>query len=301
MQKNLSIRWHSRAGQGAITASNALAEILGNHGKFVQSFPDFGAEKRGAPVVVFNRIANQIIEDVSHPTKIDIAVLLDPSLVSSCEITTEKLLEGLENRGILLVNSGQKKLKMGVGAAKVFGIAASEIAVVEIGKDIPNVPILGALVRILELAKMESFATELKKYLSAHLPPEIVEGNLKAFKRGFEEIGEIEGSKNLPKKNYQNLPNWKEITKGGTIHKSGSSEKYKTGNWVRQTCEWQKKTCVNCNLCWPVCPHDAIQTDSKGNMIGVDSEKCTACGLCVVACPTKPKSLRIISKKSSEI
>jgi pyruvate ferredoxin oxidoreductase gamma subunit len=301
MQKNLSIRWHSRAGQGAITASNALAEILGSHGKFVQSFPDFGAEKRGAPVVVFNRIANQKIEDVSHPTAIDTVVLLDTSLISSCEIPAEKLLEGLKNNGILLVNSGQKKMKMGVGTAKVFGIAASEIAIEAIGKDIPNVPILGALVRILKLANLEDFAAELKKYLSAHLPPEIVDGNLKAFKRGFEEVGAIKSGENSPKKSCQVLPNWKEMTKGGVIRESGNSEKYKTGNWSRQTCDWSKSSCINCNLCWPVCPHDAIKADKKGNMIGVNIEKCTACGLCIVACPTKPKSLKIISKKSSEI
>jgi len=301
MQKSLSIRWHSRAGQGAITVSVALAEILGNHGKFVQSFPDFGAEKRGAPVVVFNRIADEKIEDVSHPTEIDAAVLLDTSLISSCEIPVEKLLEGLKNNGILLINSRQKKIKMGVGATKVFGIAASEIAIAEIGKDIPNVPILGALVRILELAKLEDFAAKLEKYLSSHLPPEIVAGNLKAFKKGFEEVRKIEGNKKLVKKSCQILPNWKEIAPGGAICEAGNSRKYDTGNWVRQTCAWSKSSCINCNLCWSVCPHNAIKVDSKGNMIGIDTEKCTACGLCVTACPTNPKSLKIIPKKSSEI
>ncbi len=301
MNKALSIRWHSRAGQGAITASSALAEILGNHRKFVQSFPDFGAEKRGAPVVVFNRICEKLIEDVSHPTEINAAVLLDTSLISSCEISTEELLRGLQKNGVLLVNTSQKKLAMKVNSGEVFGVDASAIATKEIGKDIPNVPILGALVKIMDLAKLESFSKELKKYLSSHLPTEIVAGNLKAFKRGFEEVKKIESGKNSTTKSCSSLPNWKQSPLGAVIKDPGNSAQYNTGNWVRKTCAWIPKTCINCNLCWPVCPHDAIKNDKNGNMTGVDIDKCTACGLCVEACPTNPKSLQIISKKNKEI
>lgn len=302
MARILTVRWHSRAGQGAITASTALAKILGNQGKFVQSFPNFGAEKRGAPVTVFNRISEKIIEDVSHPTEIDVAVLLNTSLISSCEISANELLKGLKKNGILLINTPQKSLKMKVETGKVFGIDASKIAIETIKKDIPNVPILGSLIKILDLAKLKNFSQELQKYLSNHLPPKIVEGNLKAFKRGFEEVVEITSGKNRIKKtSCAALPNWKEIAKGGVIHKAGNSKNYDTGNWTQTSCSWNPETCINCNLCWPVCPHNAIRTDKKGNILGVDATKCTACGLCVVACPTKPKSLEIISKKIKDI
>jgi pyruvate ferredoxin oxidoreductase gamma subunit len=304
MAKTLTIRWHSRAGQGAITASTALAEILGNHGKSVQSFPDFGAEKRGAPVTVFNRICDEVIEDVSHPKEVDAVVLLDTTLVSSCEISSEELLSGLKKYGVLLINTPQKSLKLSTESKKVFAVKASEIAQKEIGKDIPNVPILGALVKILGLAKAENFSQELEKYLSTHLAPEIVKGNLKAFGRGFTEVEVIAGGKNgLKKSSCEKLPSWKETPLAATVtvKNAGNSKEYNTGNWVRTSCQWNPETCINCNLCWPVCPHDAIKVDTEGNMIGVDDEKCTACGLCVVACPTNPKSLKIIPKKSSEI
>ncbi|MFA6457860.1 MAG: 2-oxoacid:acceptor oxidoreductase family protein [Patescibacteria group bacterium] len=300
MTETISIRWHSRAGQGAITASTALAEILGRHGKFVQSFPDFGAEKRGAPVVVFNRIGNERINDVSHPAVIDAAVLLDPSLLASCEVNTHELLAGLKENGLLLINSPQKKLKMEVGTAQVFALAASAIAVAEIGKDIPNVPILGALVRILELAPMEKFKQDLAQSLGAHLPAEIVAGNLRAFERGFAEVTTITGKPGHKKIVCAKLPGWRDMPLGAAIQNPGSSRHYATGNWSHQTCEWTKSTCINCQLCWPVCPHDAIIV-KDGKMLGIDATKCTACGLCVVACPTRPKSLKIISKQSSEI
>ncbi len=300
MQEILSIRWHSRAGQGAITASTALAKILGSYGKFVQSFPDFGAEKRGAPIVVFNRISNEKIDDASQPSEIDAAVLLDTSLISSCEIPIETLLEGLKENGILLINTPQKALRMDTSSAKVFAVNASEIAIAEIRKDIPNVPILGALVRILNLTKLESFSQKLEKYLAKNLPAEVVAGNLRAFKRGFEEAIKIKSGKNGMKKTCEKLPNWREIPNGAVVRNAGNSKKYDTGNWSQQTCEWDAKTCIDCRLCWSVCPHGAVKI-VDGKMAGVDESKCTACGLCVAACPTKPKSLKIVSKKSSEI
>lgn len=97
------------------------------------------------------------------------------------------------------------------------------------------------------------------------------------------------------------FPGWKKIPLGGVITEPGSSTKYDTGNWTRQTCKWKKETCINCNLCWPVCPHDAIKVDKDGNMAGVDESKCTACTLCVSACPTNPKSLEIVNKKKASI
>ena len=46
-----NFRWHARAGQGAVTASKALADVAAAEGRYVQAFAEYGAEKRGAPVV----------------------------------------------------------------------------------------------------------------------------------------------------------------------------------------------------------------------------------------------------------
>ena len=52
----LEIRFHGRGGQGAVVASIVLASAFFKEGKFVQAFPSFGAERRGAPVVAFTRV-----------------------------------------------------------------------------------------------------------------------------------------------------------------------------------------------------------------------------------------------------
>jgi len=191
MENLTSIRWHSRAGQGAITAATALAEILGTSGKFVQSFPEFGAEKRGAPVTVFNRIADEPITVFYHPKELDAVVLLDTSLVASCELTAGEVLANLKKNGKLIVNTTQEKLKFAAEKDEVFVLDASGIAVAEIDKDIPNVPILGGLVAILGLTSLEEFLPKLEKYLAAGLPAKIVAGNLRAFERGFKEVKKV--------------------------------------------------------------------------------------------------------------
>lgn len=94
---------------------------------------------------------------------------------------------------------------------------------------------------------------------------------------------------------------WAEMPQGALVPHSGNSVEYKTGNWVPKKLIFNKETCINCGLCWPVCPDDAIILDSAGNMIGVDYDHCKDCGLCVKACPTNPKSLYFVDEEPKEI
>ena len=47
----IEIRWHARAGQGAKTASQIYAVAMLRAGKHVQAFPEYGPERRGAPLI----------------------------------------------------------------------------------------------------------------------------------------------------------------------------------------------------------------------------------------------------------
>ncbi|MBT3348845.1 4Fe-4S binding protein [bacterium] len=79
---------------------------------------------------------------------------------------------------------------------------------------------------------------------------------------------------------------WQELgISGGVVKSAGNSEKYHTGNWVPRALEFVPENCINCGLCWAVCPDDSILLDEKGNMIGVDLDHCKDCGLCVEICP----------------
>ena len=51
----LEIRWHSRAGQGAVTGAKGLADVIAGTGKEVQAFATYGSAKRGATMAAFDR------------------------------------------------------------------------------------------------------------------------------------------------------------------------------------------------------------------------------------------------------
>lgn len=194
LEKNMiGIRWHSRAGHGAITAANALCEIVGENTEYNgQSFPDFGAEKRGAAVVVYNRFSKEEIVENHHVQHPNIVVFLDTSLINKDELSYEDILEGMPADGALIINTAQKKTKFSEKfSGTIFHVDATEISESEIGRNIPNVPILGALLKVSGLMKIEKFLPALEAFLSKSLPPKIVEGNLVALKRGFEESYQV--------------------------------------------------------------------------------------------------------------
>jgi pyruvate ferredoxin oxidoreductase delta subunit len=107
--------------------------------------------------------------------------------------------------------------------------------------------------------------------------------------------------KNNQKNNMRNGGTWHSLEKGAVIPESGNSKQYITGNWVPKKLIFNPATCINCGLCWPVCPDDAIMLDKEGNMIGIDVEHCKDCGMCIEACPTKPKSLLFEDDSAKEI
>ncbi|QUL97828.1 MAG: 2-oxoacid:acceptor oxidoreductase family protein [Candidatus Fermentithermobacillus carboniphilus] len=188
MSKLLEIRWHARGGQGAKTASTLLAESALSAGKFVQGFPEYGPERMGAPIRAFNRIGDEPItihSNVEHP---DVVMVLDPTLIGSVDVT-----EGLKDGGIVLVNTTlspeEMKKRLG-GHVRVATVDASGISQATIGRDIPNTPMMGALLKVVDILPIEDFIERMRKDLTKkfHGRQAIVEGNINAIRRAYEEV-----------------------------------------------------------------------------------------------------------------
>jgi pyruvate ferredoxin oxidoreductase gamma subunit len=94
------IRWHARAGQGAKTASQLLALSLMRAGKSVQAFPEYGPERRGAPLRAFTRVSDRPIRRHDTIEEPDLVVVLEPTLVHEIDVA-----EGLDPDGLVLVNA----------------------------------------------------------------------------------------------------------------------------------------------------------------------------------------------------
>ncbi len=182
------IRWHARGGQGAKTAATLVAAVALEEGKYSQGFPDYGPEREGAPVRGYTRISDEPIWVHSAIYTPDIVVVLDPTLLDSVDVT-----EGLKDGGIVLVNSShdpaQLREELGLKDAKVFTVDATQISIEEIGRAIPNTPMMGALMKVMPILKLESILADIEKKFKSK-GDRIVQGNFRAIKRAFEEVKE---------------------------------------------------------------------------------------------------------------
>jgi pyruvate ferredoxin oxidoreductase gamma subunit len=185
----IEIRWHGRGGQGAKTAALLFADAVMHEGKWVQAFPEYGPERMGAPVQAFNRVSDEPILLHCGITNPDVVVVLDPTLCSAIDVTA-----GLASDGKLLINSGETpeefRKKMGLSTKSISTVDASKIALATIGKNIPNTPMLGALIKVsgvIPLSTIISYVGEkmTKKFKNK---PEVINGNLEAIKRAYDEV-----------------------------------------------------------------------------------------------------------------
>lgn len=190
MRETVEIRWHGRAGQGVVTAAVTLADVLSaEEGKHVQAFPEFGAEKRGTPILAFNRISGKPIRTHSQVYHPDIVVVTDPSLLCLVDIS-----EGTKQDAVFLINTtfdvGLIRERLNLGNRKIFALDAYTISRDELGKAIPNVPMLAALVKVMGLMSEKKFREKIKISLGKKLRPEVVEMNLRTIERAFKEVKE---------------------------------------------------------------------------------------------------------------
>lgn len=174
------IRIHGRGGQGAVLAARMLASAFVIEGKSVASFPMYGFERRGAPVVAFTRVDDKKIREKTQIYTPDCLVVIDPGLMS-----LPTLFDGLKPEGILILNSPNKLDKQPDDNLKTLGVVnATRIAVEEIGRDIPNTCLLGAFAAASGWLKLESILKSLPDYLSG----DILQRNLKSAGRGYQEV-----------------------------------------------------------------------------------------------------------------
>ncbi len=171
------IRWHGRGGQGSFTGAKLLGVAASIYDeKFAQAFPSFGPERRGAPVLGFNRISNEKITDRSELSKCDFIVFLDDTLFD------EVVLEDLRNDDALILINTQRH----IAHKNIRCIDATRIALDVLGIPISNTVMLGFLASFAKDAVTYEACT---KAIKSSMKPSIADKNIEAFKRAFEQGG----------------------------------------------------------------------------------------------------------------
>ncbi|MBW1722392.1 MAG: 2-oxoacid:acceptor oxidoreductase family protein [Deltaproteobacteria bacterium] len=179
------IRFHGRGGQGAVIGSEVLAHAFFIEGKYVQAFPAFGVERRGAPVTAFCRVDERPIHLRNQIYAPDHIVILDPTLIENSGVT-----EGLKQNGTVLINGKRPPAdygKMLPPGFRIYVVDAASIAVrFRLGSPsnpIVNTAILGAFSRATGLLKLESVKEAIREYVPAK-----TEENVQAARAAFDQV-----------------------------------------------------------------------------------------------------------------
>lgn len=198
----LEIRFHGRGGQGTVVATTLLAKAFFSAGYYVQSFPLFGVERRGAPVESYLRVdPGQIVvrTNVYQPNHV---VVMDRTLLHAVDVT-----QGLRAGGWVLINA--PAAPSGVDRFSGFNVAivdATRIALRhELGTrthPIVNTAMMGAFANMLGMPPMDAIAAAIEEEI-----PDKSEKNILAARDAYEAvnlIGLIGGDSNM--KSQQGLP-----------------------------------------------------------------------------------------------
>ncbi|MBI5376810.1 MAG: 2-oxoacid:acceptor oxidoreductase family protein [Candidatus Schekmanbacteria bacterium] len=189
------IRFHGRGGQGAVVASKILALAFFYDGYYVQSFPVFGLERRGAPVAAFLRVDKQPIRlrtNVYHP---DSVIVLDETL-----IRFENVADGLKENGDILINTRKNPSEIdSFNGYRVFTVNATDIALKyclgNISSPIVNTAILGAYLRINRKTKFTSLERALREEVKIN-----TKDNLLAAREAYRKCNMLMSENNSEKK-----------------------------------------------------------------------------------------------------
>jgi pyruvate ferredoxin oxidoreductase gamma subunit len=169
----IEIRFHGRGGQGAVTAAEMLAKAAGYDGKYVQAFPSFGPERRGAPVRAFCRIDSRPITIRSQVYEPDFVIVLEPSLLG------DEVKDGVKGSSMIIVNS-DRELSSFEGT-KACSFDATNLALKTIGKDIVNAAILGTFAKATRTVTLES----LLRVVEEKFPGKLGELNRKMVEEAY--------------------------------------------------------------------------------------------------------------------
>lgn len=175
-----------RGGQGGKTASQFIAEAALGQGKQIQSFPEYGPERAGAPVKAYNRISDKPITTYAPVVNPDLVIVIDPTLMKTIDVT-----EGLTKDGMLIVNTpkGSAEISKETGfKGKIYTVDATKISINTVGKNLPNTPMLGALIKVSNIIPIEAVKDSIKNKFLKKLGEEKTYATIKGVELACEAV-----------------------------------------------------------------------------------------------------------------
>ncbi len=281
------VRFHGRGGQGAKTASRILGTAAFNAGHFIQDFPVYGAERRGAPVASFTRFSDEEITERGFIFSPDVVAVMDDSLIVD---PLANPLAGLRKGGCAVINTTKGADAVG-GARKdvvVVPVALTEQALKFLGKPVLSAGIAAAVARVSGIKEESLLAGVDEELREVGLSEDMVKRNLEFAKSIYGELAPLKlKTEELPGKE-ELVPLALVVSGEGTedVTRTGNSTVRHTGNWrtFRPAIDYEK--CTDCMICYAYCPESAMSVGSDGR-VKIDYDNCKGCMICLTECPLR--------------
>jgi len=185
------VRFHGRGGQGAVTAADLLALAAFEEGRYAQSFPSFGSERMGAPVVAYCRLGEREIRTREPVLAPDCVIVIDPTLVHQVD-----LFAGLGPEGYLLVNSSRPLDELGLTSLaarfrpeRLRTVPATEVALRQIGRPLPNAAMLGGFAALTAEVTIAAISSAIRERFSDN--PSVAERNVAAVAEVYQLVRQV--------------------------------------------------------------------------------------------------------------
>lgn len=286
------IRFHGRGGEGVKLASRIVSRTAFLSGFVVQDSPVYGAERRGAPVVVFARFSNGPIYERGYIDDPDMVVVMDESLLLAPDAA---VLSGVDESTVVAVNSRRGAADLQARTSipgRVVAFDVSSIALEVLHQYVLSAPIAGASVKVAAIAGWEVLQEAVRIELGElGLAADVVERNLHATRRVFDAapmlgLGgrrRVVDSRPAEAFTIQRLP---PRVASPSVSVPGTSALRSTDGWRVYRPEIDRLRCSRCFMCFALCPEGAIHLDGEEYPV-VDYHHCKGCLVCASECPPK--------------
>jgi pyruvate ferredoxin oxidoreductase gamma subunit len=177
------VRFHGRGGQGVVTAAELLSVAAFDAGLWSQAFPSFGSERTGAPVVAYTRIDDHEIRTREPVIAPDALVVQDVTLVHQVD-----LFAGLVPEGYVLINTQRSLASLGLDGLlngesrfRVVSVPATEIAMEQTGRPLPNAVLLGGLVALASVVALAAVEKAIEQRFIGSIASKNIAGAREAY------------------------------------------------------------------------------------------------------------------------
>ena len=265
-----------RGGEGVVLASQILADTFARAGFWVQSFPEFTAERRGAPISAFLRWDTSPIHRRYKVKECDVLVVVSPSPPSPQAVAT------VRPGGLIILNRETRFAH--TGPFDIARVPASRIArrndiLSSEGRPMGNVAVLGACVRLLIPDGLKFLEQAVASRMGA-----LAGANVLAAREGYASCTRQHAlAGDLPLEPAPDLAEQRRSAPVFAVSTTDSLSRH-TGTWSLDRPVLTDE-CTACALCALFCPEGVISR-SDGAMV-IDYLYCKGCGICEVVCPVR--------------